>query len=144
MNSGNPLAQLLNYLRYKGKQAGVSIKKISEEYTSQTCPKCGHRHKPSGRIYQYKNPDCDFVGIRDLVGAANIKNEDENETIKANHVLPPDKAKYRRPVKLRPPLTRLDCVVPMTTGKWLDNTTQTAQALSSAEGNTSSTLSDVA
>lgn len=144
MNNGNPLAQLLNYLRYKGKEKGVKIALVNEAYTSQTCPKCGHRHKPSGRIYQCKNPECDFVGIRDIVGGANIKNKYENETIKPNFILAPEKAKYRRPVKVRPPVTRLDCVVPMTTGKWLDNTTQTAQALSSAEANPSSALKDIA
>lgn len=138
MNSGNPLAQLLQYIKYKGKIKGVKLEKISEEYTTQTCPKCGHRHKPSGRIYQCKNPDCDFIGVRDIVGAANIKNKYENETIHPNHVLPPDKAKYRRPVKV--PVVRPTCVVPLTLGTLLDTTLDTAQALSSAEGNTSSGL----
>lgn len=138
MNSGNPLAKLLNYVKYKGKIKGVKLVKISEEYTSQTCPKCGHRHKPSGRIYQCKNPECDFIGIRDIVGAANIKNKYENETIKPSRVLPPVVAKYRRPVKA--PVIRLNCVVPMTTGMLLDNTLDTAQALSSAGGKTPSEL----
>ena len=144
MNSGNPLGQLLTYLRYKGKEKGVEIALINEAYTSQTCPKCGHRHKPSGRIYRCTNSECDFIGIRDIVGASNILNKYLNETIKANQILVPEKAKYRRPVKIRPPVTRLDCVVPMTTGKWLDNTTQTAQVLSSTEVNPSSVLTDVA
>lgn len=142
MNSGNPLSQLLEYIKYKGKIKGVKLEKTSEEYTTQTCPKCGHRHKPSGRIYQCKNPDCDFIGIRDIVGAANIKNKYENETIQPNHVLPPNKAKYRRPVKV--PVIRPTCVVPLTLGTLLDTTLDTAQALSSAEGNTSSELFHVA
>lgn len=138
MNSGNPLAILLQYVKYKGKIKGVKLVKITEEYTTQTCPKCGHRHKPSGRIYQCRNPECDFVGIRDIVGAANIKNKYENELIKPSLVLPPLVAKYRRPVKA--PVKRLNCVVPMTTGKLLDNTLDKAQALSSADGKTSSEL----
>jgi putative transposase len=138
MNSGNPLAKLLQYVKYKGKIKGVKLVKISEEYTSQTCPKCGHRHKPSGRIYQCKNSECDFIGIRDIVGAANIKNKYENETIKPSRALPPLVAKYRRPVKA--PVIRLNCVVPMTTGMLLDNTLDTAQALSSAGGKTPSEL----
>jgi len=142
MNSGNPLSQLLNYAEYKGKVRGVKLIKQEESYTSQTCPKCGHRHKPSGRIYQCKNPECDFIGIRDIVGAANIKNKYENTIIKPNHILPPNKAKYRRPVKA--PVTRLNCVVPLTTGKWLNTTPKTVQTLSSADGQTSIELSSVA
>ena len=138
MNSGNPLAKLLQYVKYKGKIKGVKLVKITEDYTTQTCPKCGHRHKPSGRIYQCRNPECDFVGIRDIVGAANIKNKYENETIKPSRVLPPLVAKYRRPVKA--PVIRLNCVVPMTTGKLLDNTLDKAHALSSADGKTSAEL----
>lgn len=142
MNSGNPLSQLLKYAEYKGKVRGVKLIKQEESYTSQTCPKCGHRHKPSGRIYQCKNPECDFVGIRDIVGAANIKNKYENTIIKPDHILPPERAKYRRPVKA--PVTRLNCVVPLTTGKWLNTTPRTVQALSSVDGQTSLELSSVA
>ena len=138
MNSNNPLGLLLTYLKYKGKNRGVALDKKEESYTSQTCPKCGHRHKPSGRIYQCKNPECDFIGIRDLVGSANILNKYENEKIIPNHVLPPLVAKYRRPVKV--PVIRPNCVVPMTTGKLLNTTLDTAQALSSADGETLSEL----
>ena len=141
-NSNNPLSKLLGYLKYKGKVRGVKLDKQEESYTSQTCPKCGHRHKPSGRTYQCKNPDCDFVGIRDIVGAANIKNKYENTTIKSNHILPPNKAKYRRPVKA--PVIRPNCVVPLTTGKWLNTTPKTVQTLSSVDGQTSIELSSVA
>lgn len=104
----------------------------------QTSPKCGHRHKPSGRIYLYKNPECDFAGIRDIVGSTNIKNKYENGTFKPSHALPRWVAKYRRPVKA--PVIRLNCVVPMTTGKLLDNTLDTAPALSSAGSKTPSWL----
>lgn len=142
MNSNNPLGQLLEYVKYKGKQRGVKLEKEPEQYTTQTCPKCGHRHKPSGRIYQCKNPECDFMGIRDLVGAANILNKSENGLILSNYRLPPDMAKYRRPVKT--PVARLNCVVPLTTGMLLDTTPETAQALLSADSNLSSELSHVA
>jgi putative transposase len=138
MNSGNPLGQLLTYLKYKGKLQGVSLEKIGEQYTTQTCPKCGHRHKPSGRNYQCKNPTCDFIGVRDLVGASNIKNKFENGIIKPNHLLTPLVAKYRRPVKV--PVIRPNCVVHLTGGKLLNTTLDTAQALSSADGKTSSKL----
>ena len=142
MNSNNPLGQLLEYVKYKGKQRGVKLEKEAEQYTTQTCPKCGHRHKPSGRIYQCKNPECDFVGVRDLVGAANILNKSENGLIVPSYRLPPSTAKYRRPVKT--PVTRLSCVVPLTTGMLLDTTLEAAQALLSADSNMSSELPHVA
>ncbi|WP_083277885.1 RNA-guided endonuclease InsQ/TnpB family protein [Colwellia sp. PAMC 20917] len=142
MNSNNPLGQLLTYLKYKGKFQGVELDKIGEQYTTQTCPKCGHRHKPSGRNYQCKNPECDFIGVRDLVGSANIKNKFENGRIEKGYLLPPLVAKYRRPVKV--PVIRLNCVVHLTDGMLLDNTLDAAQALSSAGGKTPSELFHVA
>ena len=142
MNSNNPLGQLLTYLKYKGKFQGVALDKIGEQYTTQTCPKCGHRHKPSGRNYQCKNPECDFIGVRDLVGSANIKNKFENGRIEKGYLLPPLVAKYRRPVKV--PVIRLNCVVHLTDGMLLDNTLDAAQALSSAGGKKSSELFHVA
>jgi hypothetical protein len=138
VESINPLGQLLIYLKYKGKFQGVKLEKIGEQYTTQSCPKCGHRHKPSGRNYQCKNPECDFIGVRDLVGAANIKNKFENGSFISNYLLPPLVAKYLRPVKT--PVTRSNVVVHLTGGMLLNNTHDTAQALSSADGKTSSEL----
>jgi len=142
MNSSNPLGQLLTYLKYKGRFQGVQLEKIGEQYTTQTCPKCGHRHKPSGRNYQCKNPECDFSGVRDLVGAANIKNKFENAIIKPNYVLPPLVAKYLRVVKM--PVIRPPVVVRLTDGMLLDNTLDTVQVLSSTGGKTPSELFHVA
>ena len=39
-------------------------------YTSQTCPSCGDKHKPSNREYKCK---CGFTYHRDGVGAINIR-----------------------------------------------------------------------
>lgn len=50
---------------------GIELIKISEAYTSQTCPHCGHRHKPNGRNYKCQ---CGYQQHRDLVGAINILN----------------------------------------------------------------------
>ncbi len=100
-NSNSPIGKLYEYLRYKGKLRGVELIKINEAYTSQTCPVCGHRHKPTGRIYRCKSKTCDFVGIRDEVGAANILNKHLNDgKIEKNSILPSGKVKYLRPVKL--------------------------------------------
>ena len=58
-------------IEYKAKLAGITVEKINEAYTSQTCPQCGHRQKPSGR--EYVCSECQFHGHRDVVGAVNIR-----------------------------------------------------------------------
>lgn len=58
-------------IKYKAELAGITVERIDEAYTSQTCPQCGHRQKPSGR--EYSCGECDFHGHRDVVGAANIR-----------------------------------------------------------------------
>lgn len=118
-NSGSPIGRLYDYIEYKGKLKGVALLKINEAYTSQTCPVCGHRHKPTGRHYRCKNETCDFIGIRDEVGASNILNKHLNDgIITANSIIPAGKVKYLRPVKLasRPGVDRL-------TGGMLPNAT---------------------
>lgn len=49
---------------------GVDIVEISEAYTSQTCPKCGDKHKPTGRNYVCNK--CGFTIHRDVLGSYNI------------------------------------------------------------------------
>lgn len=61
--------QLLNQLKYKLEPFGVGIVEISEAYTSQTCPNCGNKHKPTGRNYVC---ECGFKSHRDINGAYNI------------------------------------------------------------------------
>lgn len=58
-------------IEYKAKLAGITVERIGEAYTSQECPQCGHRKKPSGR--EYSCGECSFHGHRDCVGAANIR-----------------------------------------------------------------------
>ena len=60
-------------LGYKCLRAGLKMELQEESYTSQTCPRCFHRHKPSGRNYICK--ECGFVGHRDIVGATNIRSK---------------------------------------------------------------------
>ncbi len=143
MNSANPLGQLETYLIYKGKKRGVKIKRQEESFTTQSCPKCGHRHKPSGRMYVCKNPDCDFVGIRDLVGAANIKSKHENNgKLVPNSVIPTAQAKYLRPVKT--PVIRSNVVVRLADGKSLGITLDSVSPAAAADGKTSTKLNLVA
>jgi putative transposase len=58
-------------IEYKARLAGITVERIDEAYTSQECPQCGHRKKPSGRDYTCS--ECGFHGHRDVVGAANIR-----------------------------------------------------------------------
>ena len=59
----------LEYLRYKLEAVGISLEKISEEYSTQTCPQCGRRHKCSSRNYRCI---CGYTAHRDIHGARNI------------------------------------------------------------------------
>jgi putative transposase len=58
-------------LTYKAEQVGIRVVLQDEAYTSQACPRCGHLHKPRGRIYAC--PACGFRFHRDGVGAVNIR-----------------------------------------------------------------------
>lgn len=57
-------------LSYKAERFGMSIDLQEESYTSQECPACGRRHKPSGREYICR---CGFRYHRDGVGGFNIR-----------------------------------------------------------------------
>lgn len=61
--------KLLQYLDYKLELKGIELEKISEAYSTQTCPVCGRRHKPSGRNYRCS---CGYTAHRDIHGAMNI------------------------------------------------------------------------
>ena len=58
------------YVVYKAQAEGIALVLQDEHYTSQTCPQCGHRHKPRGRVYTCRA--CGFSGHRDVVGQINI------------------------------------------------------------------------
>ena len=55
---------------YKAELAGIHVIFVSEAYTSQTCPKCANRKKPTNRNYHCKH--CGFKYHRDGVGAINL------------------------------------------------------------------------
>jgi putative transposase len=62
--------RLIHKLKEKLGRYGVNIEEISEAYTSQTCPNCGNKYKPTSRNYICNV--CGFTMHRDLVGAYNI------------------------------------------------------------------------
>ncbi|RBW68349.1 RNA-guided endonuclease InsQ/TnpB family protein [Bacillus taeanensis] len=61
--------KLYTFLVYKLKARGITIEKVDEHFTSQTCPVCGNRKKVSYRTYQCQ---CGYKEHRDLHGARNI------------------------------------------------------------------------
>ena len=62
--------KIAELITYKAKALGIKVKTIDESYTSQTCPKCGNRKKPTNRNYTCT---CGFQYHRDGVGAINIR-----------------------------------------------------------------------
>lgn len=89
-----PHGKLRSYIEYKALAEGISIVLQEESYTSQTCPNCGERHKPKGRIY--KCSGCGWRGHRDgQVGAPNILSK--HLYGEAGRVLIPNAPKYRHP-----------------------------------------------
>jgi putative transposase len=58
-------------IKYKAERLGMKVEEVTEEYTSQTCPQCGHRYKPKNRNYHCKK--CGYKFHRDGVGAINIR-----------------------------------------------------------------------
>lgn len=59
----------MEYLKYKLLAVGIVLEKISEAYSTQTCPLCGRRHKCNSRNYRCT---CGYTAHRDIHGARNI------------------------------------------------------------------------
>jgi putative transposase len=62
--------EVRHLLTYKAERLGMRVVLIPERYTTQTCPACKRRHKPSGREYRCR---CGFRYHRDGVGSWNIR-----------------------------------------------------------------------
>jgi putative transposase len=62
--------KIRSYVAYKARAEGIRVVLQDEHHTSQTCPHCGHRHKPRGRVYTCRA--CGFSGHRDVVGPVNM------------------------------------------------------------------------
>lgn len=63
-------AQLETFLRYKCALRGIPLIKVNPAYTSQTCSRCGKRHKPSGK--RFSCGSCGLTSHRDVNAAFNI------------------------------------------------------------------------
>ena len=58
-----------DYLKYKLEAKGISIEKVDESHTTQTCPVCGKKQKTSSRNFVCP---CGYSRHRDVHSACNI------------------------------------------------------------------------
>ena len=65
-------ALALQRIRDRAELFGVRYVAVPPQYTSQTCPKCGHIDKLNRRGEKFKCLQCGFSGDADHVGAINI------------------------------------------------------------------------
>ena len=62
--------QMVRRIKYNLERYNIEVIEISEAYTSQTCPSCQSKYKPTNRNYICKS--CGYENHRDIVGAINI------------------------------------------------------------------------
>ena len=89
--------KLRQYITYKAAAEGITTELVDEHDTSRTCPACGCRHKPHGRIYSCGQ--CGFRGHRDVVGAVNILSRYQHG--EPGQIRPADSMMYRIPFNKR-------------------------------------------
>ena len=65
-----PFAKVIEMLTHKLAAVGIKVRKISEAYTSKTCPSCNQQNKPNNRNYSCSS--CGYKYHRDGIGAINI------------------------------------------------------------------------
>jgi putative transposase len=65
-------AQLRTFIAYKARAAGIPVVIVPAAYTSQTCHRCLHIGKRSGKHFHCGNPRCGWSGDADLNGACMI------------------------------------------------------------------------
>src|SRR5713101_7948629 len=66
-------SEFFSKLSCKAEEAGRQFVKVNPAYTSQTCSRCGHRHKMPLSARVYRCPCCLLAIDRDLNAALNIK-----------------------------------------------------------------------
>ena len=86
--------QQRQYLQYKCDEVGIETTLESENYTSKTCPRCGSKHKPTGRNYNCSA--CNLKIHRDVVGACNIRTKHLTGVLKGDDNFKSPKVKYLR------------------------------------------------
>ena len=101
-----PHGKLRSYIEYKALALGIATVLQEESYTSQTCPCCGKRYKPRGRVYRCSR--CGWSGHRDgQVGAPNILSKYLYG--ECGRVLIQNQPKYRHPFRRESVAMRTPC-----------------------------------
>ncbi len=95
--SGWSHGQIRKLTAYKAEAEGIKIVLVDEQYTSQTCPHCGGKHKPRGR--NYRCPACGFRSHRDVVGQVNLLSIFKHGA--PGQIPAPTNIKHRMPHNLR-------------------------------------------
>jgi putative transposase len=85
------------YVEYKAAAEGMVVELVDEHLSTKTCPHCGHRHKPGGRVYRC--PACGFQAHRDVVGQINILSRFLEGDV--GRLPAPSEVKHRIPHNLR-------------------------------------------
>lgn len=71
--------ELIKLLEPKLSKHDIKLVMVKEYYTSQKCPNCKDLNKPKGRNYECS---CGYIQHRDVVGAINILNDNDNRDVK--------------------------------------------------------------
>jgi predicted RNA-binding Zn-ribbon protein involved in translation (DUF1610 family) len=95
--SGWNHGKVRGYVEYKAAAEGIVVVLQNEAFTSQTCPNCGARHKPRGRVYRC--PACGFQAHRDHLGQVNILSAHKYGA--PGKIAVPSGLKHRMPHNLR-------------------------------------------
>ena len=74
-----------DYVEYKAKENGMGVEYVDEQYTSQTCPRCGTAKESHKNGRKFRCSSCGYEAHRDSVGAWNLRKkyvseEEENGT----------------------------------------------------------------
>jgi putative transposase len=64
--------QFSQALQHLCNRYGSKLVRVTEEYTSKTCTKCGHVHAKLGSSKMFKCPSCGYTILRDFNGALGI------------------------------------------------------------------------
>ncbi len=67
-----PFARLTDFIRYKAEDAGITVRRESEAYTSQTCHNCGMISKSNRKHRGFYTCKCGYAENADINGAANL------------------------------------------------------------------------
>ncbi|MBD3228401.1 MAG: IS200/IS605 family element transposase accessory protein TnpB [Candidatus Lokiarchaeota archaeon] len=67
--------QLQQFIEYKALERGIPVVYVDPKYTSQICPKCGHKEKNNRnrKIHRFKCNKCGYETNDDRSASMNIR-----------------------------------------------------------------------